>query len=394
MSDQRIAGVTLEQYARLCAAMADTGEDEARQLEIAAAAGVSADAWRQARDGFTAKMQDPADMGKTAGAFMPLYQAAQAEARGGGPPCSLELYAKISTAYSYEQDADGNQVPPEQIFARHGISAAKWNEYTGYWTPKVNDPADPAAAEFRTLVQAESDAIFGIHRNAAGSVVDPDDEDEGPADRAAARAALANARRPVDGNPTAASPGAGPVTPRASAAAPASPPAAAAPPPPPLAKAAPVATPTPAAPTPVAPTTAPAGDSVHPAGSQTPAAPRPSASSSAAASSAPAPGASTSDEKLMAALIHLAVVIGFAGFAPLVIWLINKDGKNDYLAFRAKQAAIVQFGALAALVFISVITCGFGTLLLLPWFAFEVYLAWQAYEGHRPGYPGLPDFEG
>ena len=71
MSDLSIAGVTLAQYAELCAAMADTDGDTALELAIAAEAGVSAEAWEQAKAGFTAKMQDPADMGKTAMAFMP-----------------------------------------------------------------------------------------------------------------------------------------------------------------------------------------------------------------------------------------------------------------------------------------------------------------------------------
>ena len=33
-------------------------------------------------------------------------------------------------------------------------------------------------------------------------------------------------------------------------------------------------------------------------------------------------------------------------------------------------------------------TCGLGTLLLFPWFAYEVYLAIQAYQGEYVGYPG------
>lgn len=380
MSVLPIAGVTLEQYARLCAAMADTGGDEAKEIEIAAAAGVSADAWRHAKAGFTAKMQDPVDAGQTAMAFMPLYQAAQAELRGGGPPCSLALYAEISTSYSFEQDALGNQVPPELIFQRHGITAAKWNEYTSYWTPRVNDPTDPAAAEFRVLVQAESDRIFGIHRDARGSRVDPDDEDASPADRAAAQAALANARRPVDGNPHAVSPGAGPVrtaSPRPvapaappPAAAPAAPPPSAAPPPPPAAKAVKVA---PAAPPPVADAPRPAAPTPEPP-PETPVA-RMASDKKA-----------DEEERMFAAACHLGVVVGFAGFAPLVIWLLKKDS-SEFLAWKAREAMIVQFAALVAVIALSIVTCGFGSMLLLPWFGLEVYLAWKAWEGSREGYP-------
>ncbi len=33
-------------------------------------------------------------------------------------------------------------------------------------------------------------------------------------------------------------------------------------------------------------------------------------------------------------------------------------------------------------------TCGLGTLLLFPWFGYEVYLAVKAYQGEYVGYPG------
>lgn len=190
MSD--VAGVSIEQYAQLCVAMADTGGDESKELAIAAEVGVGADAWRQAKAEFTRRMQDPADMGKTAGVFMKHYQAAQAAARGGAEPCTLELYTRISAEYSFLKDAQGNKVPFEQVFANHGITGAQWNEYTSYWTPKVNDPADPSAQTFRVLMQQESDRIFGIKRDASGSVIHEDaadeDQDEAPAPQAASSA--------------------------------------------------------------------------------------------------------------------------------------------------------------------------------------------------------------
>lgn len=191
MSD--VAGVSIEQYAQLCVAMADTAGDESKELVIAADAGVGADAWRQAKAEFTRRMQDPADMGKTAGVFMKHFQAAQAAARGGAEPCTLELFTRISAEYSFLKDAEGNKVPFEQVFASHGITGAQWNEYTSYWTPKVNDPADPSAGPFRVLMQQESDRIFGIKRDASGSVIhdsSPDeDEDEAPAPKAASSGA-------------------------------------------------------------------------------------------------------------------------------------------------------------------------------------------------------------
>lgn len=112
MSDVSYGGVDLKLYARLCAAMADTAGDESKEFAIAAQEGVSPKDWQQAKAGFTARMQDPADMGRTAGAFMPLYQAAQSAARGGGEPCPIETYTQIVAAYSTERDAQDNPVPP------------------------------------------------------------------------------------------------------------------------------------------------------------------------------------------------------------------------------------------------------------------------------------------
>lgn len=382
MSDLSFGGVSLEQYARLCAAMAETGGDEAKEFAIAAQEGVGPDAWRQAKAGFTAKMQDPADMGRTAMAFMPLYQAAQAAARGGAEPASLQVYTEICAAYAYEQDPQGNQVPPELIYQRHGISAAKWNEITSYWTPKVNDPADPAAGEFRRLMQIESDHIFGIFRDERGSVVFPDDEDADPRLRALAQQALQYARRPIDGNPSACSPGAGPVRrldPRTAASA--------APAPAPAASAAPRPSPSAAPAVSAAPRPSPS-PSPSPTPSPSPNSSVPSVGSLGTA----APG--SSDENLWAALIHGGVFLGLAGFAPLFIWLMNKDGKNEYLAFRARQAMIAQFVALGAFIVVTTITCGFGALLIFPWMAYEGWMAYRAFNGERPGYPGMEPWPG
>lgn len=166
--------IPLEQYAELCALMADTGGDEAKELAIAAQHGVGADDWRASKAGWTAKMSDPSDMGKTALAFMPLYQAAQAKARGGAEPCSLEQYAKIHAEMAFRKDPLGNQVHYMLVLAEHGMAQPLWLECEGYWTPRVgadtilgqpNPKFDPEQAQrFRVLMQAESDRIHGIVR--------------------------------------------------------------------------------------------------------------------------------------------------------------------------------------------------------------------------------------
>jgi hypothetical protein len=161
--------IPLEQYAELCALMADTGGDVAREHAIAAQHGVDAATWDASKAGYTARMSDPADMGRTAMAFMPLYQEAQARARGGAEPCTLEVYSRVHAEMAFRKGPDGQKVDYNLVLAEHGYTHQSWLECEGYWTPRVVSDADPkfdagAAARFRTLMQAESDRIFGIVR--------------------------------------------------------------------------------------------------------------------------------------------------------------------------------------------------------------------------------------
>lgn len=166
--------ISIEKYADLCALMADTAGDESKEFAIAGAHGVSQAEWKEAKTGYTAKMSDPADMGKTALAFMPLYQAAQARARGGKEPCTLEFYTKVHAEMAFKKDAAGNQMNHHLVLAENGTHHQAWLECEGYWTPKVGAPEilgapnpkfDPALAQkFRVLMQQESDRIHGIKR--------------------------------------------------------------------------------------------------------------------------------------------------------------------------------------------------------------------------------------
>jgi hypothetical protein len=171
-----INGVTLEKYAELCALMADTGTDTARQTAIAEENGVKSADWEAAKAGFTAKMSDPADMGKTALAFMPLMQAAQTRMRGGKEPCTLETYAKVHAEMANRKDpADSSKkIDYMVVLAENGFTQPKWLECESYWTPVVvNDPTKPElgvrfnqekAARFAELIQKESDRVLGIVR--------------------------------------------------------------------------------------------------------------------------------------------------------------------------------------------------------------------------------------
>jgi len=166
--------IPIEKYADLCALMADTAGDESKENAIAQANGVSAADWKAAKTHYTAKMSDPSDMGKTAMAFMPLYQAAQARARGGKEPCTLEFYTKVHAEMAYKKDAAGNKMNHHLVLAENGTHHQAWLECEGYWTPIVGSPTilgqpnpkfNPALAQkFAALMQQEADRIHGIKR--------------------------------------------------------------------------------------------------------------------------------------------------------------------------------------------------------------------------------------
>ncbi len=166
--------ISLEQYADLCALMADTAGDVNKENAIAAAHGVGADAWQQAKTYYTAKMSDPNDMGRTAMAFMPLYSAAQARARGGKEPCTLEFYTKVHAEMAFLKDPMGNKMNHHLVLAQNGTHHQAWLECEGYWTPIVGAPTilgqpnpkfdEGKAQQFRVLMQQESDRIHGITR--------------------------------------------------------------------------------------------------------------------------------------------------------------------------------------------------------------------------------------
>ncbi|MDQ3370068.1 MAG: hypothetical protein M3680_32020 [Myxococcota bacterium] len=166
--------ISIEQYAELCAAMADTGGDVTKENALAAAQGVSAEAWAVSKAAYTAKMSDPNDMGRTAMAFMPLYQAAQARARGGAEPCTLEFYTKVHAHMALRTDGLGNKLNHHLVLAEFGTHHQAWIECEGYWTPIVGAPEilgqpnprfDPARKQqFAALYQQEADVINGITR--------------------------------------------------------------------------------------------------------------------------------------------------------------------------------------------------------------------------------------
>ncbi len=163
--------VTLEMYAELCALMADTGGDIEKENQIALSKGVNPENWKEAKEYYTAMMQDPSDMGKTAMAFMPLFQAAQTSIRGGGEPGSLEMYARVHAEMIHRKDPDdpSKKLDHMIVIEENGFTHPQWLEMEGYWTPRVGSDEFPEfdpelAMKFRELIQMEADRINGIVR--------------------------------------------------------------------------------------------------------------------------------------------------------------------------------------------------------------------------------------
>lgn len=69
-----IGGITLEKYAELCARMDDVIRDKEACIKIAQSEGVSRDSWEKAHEGWQERITDPADMGRTASRFMPVWR--------------------------------------------------------------------------------------------------------------------------------------------------------------------------------------------------------------------------------------------------------------------------------------------------------------------------------
>lgn len=157
-----IDGVTIETYAELCALMAETGGDEAREIAIAAGQGVGAEAWRGAKAGWTARMSDPADMGRTAMAFMPAFREAQERMRGGGEPCTLEAYARLFGIVHFGGGDASQRAAVTAIVEREGHSYPQWLAYNAYWAEVVGEEKSPRfemekARTFGRIVKAVAD---------------------------------------------------------------------------------------------------------------------------------------------------------------------------------------------------------------------------------------------
>jgi len=130
-----IAGVSLKQYAKLCALMSKTQPNETeKHAQIASENGVSNENWETAKSGWTAMMMDPQHAIAIQQVFMPEYQRCLADISGDTEPISIEKYARIKTAMMFEKDANGEKVNFEIILARDNYKVTEWGTFESYWS--------------------------------------------------------------------------------------------------------------------------------------------------------------------------------------------------------------------------------------------------------------------
>ena len=145
-----IGGISLEDYAELCALMKDTGTDTDAQAAMAAHHGRSRDAWEAAQKGWTERMSNPATAGTVAIAFMPLYQAALAKL-GPVKTATFEEYARMSAMVQMG-------VPFETMYAEYGITGAEWSQISTTWVDTLTKDS-ALASRFGDAVSAEREKI-------------------------------------------------------------------------------------------------------------------------------------------------------------------------------------------------------------------------------------------
>lgn len=132
-----IAGVTLEQYAELCARMARTGDDEETFVRIAAEHGVARENWMAARAGWTARMEDPATARHVVLPYMPLYQAALAQYGGPAATASYDDYVEMTAMINTNTVQPRRPNDLDAMYARFGIDAIDWSQISTYWVERL-----------------------------------------------------------------------------------------------------------------------------------------------------------------------------------------------------------------------------------------------------------------
>ncbi|HRI72486.1 MAG TPA: hypothetical protein PK156_49965, partial [Polyangium sp.] len=91
-----IAGISLEQYAELCAVLTRHEGAAEPPPELLQERGISLDAWTAARTGWTNRLEDPTAAVTLGMKFVPAYHAALDRVHGPAPALALDVYAALS----------------------------------------------------------------------------------------------------------------------------------------------------------------------------------------------------------------------------------------------------------------------------------------------------------
>ena len=140
-----INGISIEQYAELGAEITDVINDPEACARIVEGRGVRRADWEAAKSGWTARMQDPANMGQVATRYMGLYQAALGRKKG-----SVDVSFEDYVAMSGLAKVHGLQ----GMLQHYGLDMGAWTQIAGGWNQKI--PGDLSRyGMFGVLVEQE-----------------------------------------------------------------------------------------------------------------------------------------------------------------------------------------------------------------------------------------------
>ncbi|EYF04164.1 hypothetical protein [Chondromyces apiculatus] len=142
-----VAGLSVEQYAEICAEVADAPHDPGRVAQALAPRGIARADWETARSGWTTRLQDLSLGGAVVLRFQQAYQAALTNRRGPAPLLSFEDYAAVCG----EAMASGLTV----TLLRAGIETLRWSQIAFHWNTRI--AREPTRfAPFMAMVEQEA----------------------------------------------------------------------------------------------------------------------------------------------------------------------------------------------------------------------------------------------
>lgn len=86
------------------------------------------------------------------------------------------------------------------------------------------------------------------------------------------------------------------------------------------------------------------------------------------------------DDRTMAAVAHGLTFIEGGIIGPLIVYLVKRD-ESPFVAFHALQSLYFGLIALAIILPATIITCGLGVFLVIPYMILEILAVIAAYNG-------------